>query len=140
MPERYYHVTVLYIKKHSDLLFDLPIKRSNFKIFNDYHIFSHSFNCYGKEIESLFLTFSKWAELFLHSFFTLFALICTFLSWLKWICPNRYSTVLPLLQILFKLELRQHKNNSIWSKDNLVLKLPRFFTRLYGEWKSGTIS
>ena len=29
------------------------------------------------------------------------------------------------------LELSQSKNDSIWSKDKVVLKLPRSFTRLY---------
>ena len=33
------------------------------------------------------------------------------------------------------LEQRQNKNDSIWSKDKLTLNLPRFFTRLYGQWK-----
>ena len=31
------------------------------------------------------------------------------------------------------LELRQYKNDSIWSEDKLALNLPRFFTRLYGQ-------
>ena len=30
------------------------------------------------------------------------------------------------------IELRQYKNDSIWSNDKLALNLPRFFTRLYG--------
>ena len=34
------------------------------------------------------------------------------------------------------LEQRQNKNDSIWSKNKLGLKLPRFFARLFGEWKS----
>ena len=34
-----------------------------------------------------------------------------------------------------RVELRQYKNDSIWSKDKLALNLPHFFTRLYGQWK-----
>ena len=37
------------------------------------------------------------------------------------------------------LELRQYKNDSIWSKNKLGLKLARFFTRLFGEWKARQI-
>ena len=40
----------------------------------------------------------------------------------------------------FVLELRQYKIDSIWSKDKSALNLPRFFTRLYGQWKRATIS
>ena len=38
-------------------------------------------------------------------------------------------------QRYFLLELSQFKNDSIWSEGKLVLKLPRFFIRLYGVWK-----
>ena len=34
------------------------------------------------------------------------------------------------------LELRQYKNDSIWSKETLVWKLPRFFTHCIDEWKN----
>ena len=37
-------------------------------------------------------------------------------------------------------ELRQYKNESIWSKDKLALNFPRFFIRLYGQWKMAAIS
>ena len=36
---------------------------------------------------------------------------------------------------LFFLELKQYKNDSIWSNDKLALNLPRFFTLRYGVWK-----
>ena len=38
------------------------------------------------------------------------------------------------------LELRQNKNDSIWSKNKLDLKLPRFFTCLFLDLKSAAIS
>ena len=40
----------------------------------------------------------------------------------------------------YGLQLRQYMNDSIWSKNKLGLKLPRFFTRLFGEWKSAANS
>ena len=36
---------------------------------------------------------------------------------------------------LARLELRQYKNDSIWSKEKLALNLPRFFTRLYRQFQ-----
>ena len=38
------------------------------------------------------------------------------------------------------LKPRQYKNNSIWSNIKLDLKLPLFFTRLFGKWKSAANS
>ena len=37
------------------------------------------------------------------------------------------------------LELRQYKNDSIWSNEKLALNLPRFFTRLYRQWRRAVI-
>ena len=47
----------------------------------------------------------------------------------------KIDKTLSLKQNVVDLELRQFKNDSIWSKDKLTLFLPRFFTRLYGQWK-----
>ena len=55
-----------------------------------------------------------------------------------YICPNSKLTLSPYFPPY--LELRQYKNDSIWSKDKLGLNLPRFFTRLYGQWKRAAIS
>ena len=38
------------------------------------------------------------------------------------------------------LEQRQSKNDAIWSKSKLILKLPPFFTARIGEWKSAANS
>ena len=38
------------------------------------------------------------------------------------------------------LELRQYKNDSIWSRDKLALNLPGYFVCLYGLWKKAAIS
>ena len=44
------------------------------------------------------------------------------------------------LSSFIMVELRQYKNDSIWSKDKLALNLPRFLTRVYGQWKRASIS
>ena len=58
----------------------------------------------------------------------------------QWKKRSNIKTELNRSYIALPLELRQYKNDSIWSKDKLALNLPHFFTRLYGQWKRAAIS
>ena len=51
-----------------------------------------------------------------------------------WGWPSRHGTSRRAL------EPRQYENNSIQSKRNPILKLPRYFINLHGEGKSAAIS
>ena len=56
------------------------------------------------------------------------------------LCTGNFNFVVGFMKTEQTLELRQCKNNWTESATMFVLKLPRFFTRLYGEEKSAAIS